>query len=295
MKTKITIGLLSFFFSFICSAQQTLTLQPDALTGKDAMIHGLNTLTNNNFGNDEEFLIAAWTWSGVAGATRSIIEFDLSQIPANSTISNAKLSLYARDVDAGSGFHSDLSGSNDFYIKRITSNWSESTVTWNTMPSTSSTNCLSVPGTSNPQQDYLDIDVTLLVKDMLLDMNHSFGFMMQLQNENYYRKMNFCSTDHINQNLHPKLVITYQSAASIGEINMDKNLRIFPNPSNDNISIKGTSNYMESTYAIIDNLGKEISKGIISNELINIENLSKGMYVLKIEGENPTFLNFVKN
>ena len=76
---------------------------------------------------------------------------------------------------------------------------------------------------------------------------------------------------------------------------MDKNLRIFPNPSNDNISIKGTSNYMESTYAIIDNLGKEISKGIISNELINIENLSKGMYVLKIEGENPTFLNFVKN
>jgi hypothetical protein len=52
---------------------------------------------------------------------------------------------------------------------------------------------------------------------------------------------------------------------------------------------------MESTYAIIDNLGKEISNGIISNELINIENLSKGMYVLKIEGENPTFLNFVKN
>lgn len=295
MKTKITIGLLSFFFSFICSAQQTLTLQPDALSGKDAMLHSLNSNININYGDDPEFLISAWTFSSIPAVTRSIIDFDFTQIPLNSVISNAKLSFYARDIDGGSGFHSDLSGANDFIINRITSNWNESTVTWNTIPSISTVNQLPIIGTSIPKQDYLDIDVTQLVKDIIADRNNSFGFMVSLQNENHYRRINFCSSDHTNNSLHPKLVITYQAVASIGEIKTDKNLFIFPNPSNDNISIKGTSNYMESTYAIIDNLGKEISKGIISNELINIENLSKGMYVLKIEGENPTFLNFVKN
>ncbi len=294
MNTRFTFSIISLVFCFYCNAQHTLTLQPNAAQGKDAMLHGLNSNVNINYGDDEEFLISAWTYSNVPGVTRSIIDFDFTQIPLDSAILSAKLSLYARDVDGGSGFHSDLSGANDFYINRITSSWDESTVTWSTIPTISSVNRLSVLGTSIEQQDYLDIDVTLLVKDIIADRSHSFGFMVSLQDENYYRKLNFCSSDHPNNNLHPKLVITYKSRASINEIKMENKLVAYPNPSTGNISLKGEKSYTGNLYTIIDNLGKVIAEGIISNDIINIENLETGLYTLKIEGKDQTFLSITK-
>lgn len=189
--------------------QTTLVLQPDAATGKDATLHGLVSEVNNNWGSIDQFPVAAWTFLGVPGVVRGVLDFDLSAIPSGATITSAHLSMYAYDQPAGFGQHADLSGSNAAWIQRVTSTWDENTVTWNTQPSFTTINEVAVPGTSNPLQDYLNMDVTLLVQDMIDDPANSFGFLFKLQDENYYRRLNFATSDHADPARRPRLVVSY--------------------------------------------------------------------------------------
>ncbi len=144
----------------------SISLQPDAAAGKDAVLHGLASNANINYGNNVQFIASAWTFSSVPGVVRSVIQFDFTSIPSNATITSAKLSLYASDGSGGSPQHSTLSGPNDAWLERVTSSWSESTVTWNTQPTTTTQNRVSLPSSISPTEDYLNIDVTTLVQDM---------------------------------------------------------------------------------------------------------------------------------
>ncbi len=68
-------------------------------------------------------------------------------------------------------------------------------------------------------------------------------------------------------------------------------VKIFPNPSTDFIEISGLDK--TTNYKLHDILGKEIKKGIISNnEIINIQNLTNGMYFLKFGNGNT--IKFIK-
>ena len=89
--------LFSFciLFTFNSFSQDTIFLQPGSLDGKDAIIHGLDTCMNLNFGNNEQIPACAWTFGGTPGIVRGIIEFDLSSISNSAEIISAKLSLYA--------------------------------------------------------------------------------------------------------------------------------------------------------------------------------------------------------
>ncbi|WP_411895367.1 T9SS type A sorting domain-containing protein [Winogradskyella sp. A2] len=67
--------------------------------------------------------------------------------------------------------------------------------------------------------------------------------------------------------------------------------KIFPNPSSDFIEIYGLD--QTHTFGLYDILGKEIKKGILSNnDIINIQNLTNGMYFLKLENGNT--VKFIK-
>jgi Secretion system C-terminal sorting domain len=105
------------------------------------------------------------------------------------------------------GNHHTLSGPNNFWIERVTANWNELNVTWNNQPPTSNVNRVSMPASTSPTENYLNTNVTQLIKDMISQNN--FGFMLRLDNEDPYRAINFCSSDHTNPNLRPKLSITY--------------------------------------------------------------------------------------
>lgn len=211
MKKTITIILFALLYISIIKAQTTITLQPGATIGKDALLHGLDV--NVNYGSNDQFAGNAWTVGGSPSVIRSIIEFDLTSIPSNATITSAELSLYARDNTSGLGQHSTLSGPNDCWLERVSSSWDESTVTWNTQPTTTTLNRVNIPASTSATQDYPNINVALLVQDMLNNPSSSFGFMIKLQDENYYRNLNFCSSDHLNSALNPKLVITYTQAS----------------------------------------------------------------------------------
>lgn len=202
MKRMVTLVLLTSVFGTAVVAQ-TITLQPSATTGKDACLHSINSTTN--LGNSTEFSAIAWTVSGTPVTVRSLVEFDLSSIPAGAIINSAKLSLYGYN-SPGNGSSSTLSGSNECLIQRVTSSWTENTVTWATQPTTTSSNQVSI-GPASSLTNFIDIDVTSLVEDMLAYGNN--GFMLRLADENYYRRMIFGSSDNADSTLHPKLVISY--------------------------------------------------------------------------------------
>jgi len=191
-------------FTGILHAQTTIILQPNAEDGKDARVQSI--LPNTNMGNSVFFHGHAGTMDLEPFIDRSLIEFDLSAIPENATILNATLSLYANTLFGG---HATISGTNACWLERVVSPWVEDEVTWANQPATSVDTRVSIPFSTNSDQDYTDISVTELVKDMVYIPNNSYGFMIKLQVESEYRYLEFCSSDEADENLHPKLTITY--------------------------------------------------------------------------------------
>ncbi len=281
--------LLSFLDG---NSQTTLVLQPGDSLGKDALLHGLSSQINNNYGSNGQLAASAWTFSGIPGVVRSVLEFDLSSVPNGATIDSAFLSLYAWDSNAGLGQHSTLSGSNECWIQRITSSWDESTVTWNDQPTTTIINQVAMAASTIPTQDYLDIDVTNLVQDMLDNPSSSFGFLIRLQNESYHRQMNFASSDHDKRTLHPKLVVNYTAATSTPEIiNSDLEFSVFPNPASNSISIILNKNLQKAFQLQITSLSGQIvyEADFHSSASIDVSNYSIGAYFVEIYSDDFTF------
>ena len=74
-------------------------------------------------------------------------------------------------------------------------------------------------------------------------------------------------------------------------VEIDRKIKLYPNPSTDAIQISGLKN--SENYTVFSLLGKEMLNGIISNgESITIENLNNGIYFLKFDNGNT--LKFVK-
>lgn len=76
--------------------------------------------------------------------------------------------------------------------------------------------------------------------------------------------------------------------------NSDNNkLQIYPNPTKNIIHIK--NNYEIEKITIFDCLGKEILTQTKNNNEVNVENLSKGIYLIEINSENEkVYKKFIK-
>ncbi len=202
---RIFLSLITLLAGNVLIASNSITLTPDAVDGKDAMI--VDYLPTNNLGTHPDLQANAWTFSPTPGVLRSLLQFDYSSLPSGAVITSAYLSLF-ESVGSNSGDHSTTSGSNEAWLQRVTSNWDESTVTWATQPSTTTTNEVTLSASTSANQNYPNIDVTLLVQDMVSSGNN-YGFMLRLVTEQHYRRLNFASSDNSNSALHPSLVINY--------------------------------------------------------------------------------------
>lgn len=257
-KVLSSLVLLS---TFTANTQISISLQPNATDGKDAEIFscvgcGFST---TNYGNHPDFNAMAWTYGGEDSHIRSLIEFDLTSIPQSAVVSQAFLSLYHSPTSV-EGEHESLTGSNESVLRRVTSTWDENTVTWNTQPSTTSTNEVMLAESTSPTQNYLNIDVTSLVQDMIDNPSTSFGFQLKAVTEIPYRKLIFASSDHADTNLHPKLDITYDDVNSTSSHTNFKDLfKVYPNPTSNILNIDLNTSHVDSI-EIINSVGQTLVK-----------------------------------
>ena len=82
-------------------------------------------LAGTNFGADTLMDVQTFQDGGSKENRRSLVQFDVSSIPAGSTVSAATLTLCAAVVPGTTRTHD---------VHRVTSGWVESTVTWNNQP-----------------------------------------------------------------------------------------------------------------------------------------------------------------
>lgn len=185
----------------------TLTLQPTA-NPVEINFAGYPTILQDGSCQCDYLDAGTWTNGGVPLYLRGAFKFDLSSIPAGSTILSAKLSLYTHPNPINGDLINANSGpNNSMWIRRLQSAFS-GTSTWFNQPSTESATQALVPHTSLSFLDVPDIDVKDIVSSMMT--NGNYGFMMGLQNETQYNIRQFASSRHSNAAKHPKLVVVYQ-------------------------------------------------------------------------------------
>jgi hypothetical protein len=156
-----------------------------------------------------QFTIGAGTHFGNPETARSFIKFDYKDIPSTAVIISAKLSLYAiPNPGSGDLVHAHSGPANSFSIRRITSALNMAQINWGNQPTFTTQNQVIVPQSTSFFQDNTDMDVTNLVKDMMVNGNN--GFFMQLQNEATYNFRQYCSSYYTDYTKRPKLVLQYK-------------------------------------------------------------------------------------
>ncbi len=291
IRTFTLTALLCFAMQGI--AQTTLVLQPGPADGKDAEIFSCVKCgyADNNYGTKRDFNAIAWTNNGYSSIVRSLIQFDLSSIPANAVINSATLSLYFNPTSE-EGKHVRLPGSNASYLERITSSWSENTVTWNNQPTTTTLNRVSLAGTTSSTQSFTSINVKQLIIDSRNNPNSSFGFMLKLQQETIYKKLIFASSDNATASIRPKLTITYTVPARLqpDEVNQT-GISIFPNPAFGSATIQlpadaGNGVVTINTYNMLGKLCTQAQAFADETDNLigfDISSLQPGVYVVNIQ------------
>jgi len=280
MKNKTTaLGIFIFLIS-ISSVQvfgqtQTISIKLGIHTGQDASIDDHNV----HAGYFPDLVAVAWTNQDIPVVNRTLFQFYHS-IPHNVNIVEARLSLFGNTNPINPNHY----GLNQAFLRRITSSWNAATVTWQTQPEYITTNQVVLPQSVFPTQDYLNINVTNIFRDMVQDPSHSYGFILMLGVETYYKSINFGSGDFWDSTKRPVLQVTY-STVGINSVSNEipsqyKIYQNYPNPFNPVTNIKFDIPQKSYTEIIVfDMLGRTVET------LLN-ETIDAGSYSLNWNGEN---------
>ncbi len=281
-------------------APQTVTLSAE----RDAAIgyHDTYPTENSNYGTvDQSAAFISPGTSGGINSGRGLIDFDLSLIPSGTVIIDAKINLYALvgmnhpELDLGH------LGNNASYLRRVTSAWNELAVTWNTAPTYTTNNEVILPQSTTADQDYLDIDVTDLVQDMLDNPATSHGFWLGLVDEQLpTRGLLFCSLDQGDPTKYPVLEITYcDSSLNVQEHIENAVISVYPNPTSGLVmlDLKHISDN-QCFIAIYDSRGKLIGTEKVvqpqtnGNHSIDFGPYTNGLYFIQVSAKSG--LHYVK-
>jgi hypothetical protein len=130
---------------------------------------------------------------------RSLFQFDLSSIPSGSTVISA---TFQADLAASSTSPPSL----DVELKRVDAPWTESGVTWNTQPGTTSVGKVNGVGAA---MGYYDWDVAGLVQSWL-DGTANHGLALWSYTESAFGWRGFASRESASPPRPSRLVITYR-------------------------------------------------------------------------------------
>jgi hypothetical protein len=193
---------------------KTLTLKPGS-EGKDA-VYGL--FANMKFG-DSPFLTGYYFDKGRGLQVyifNGYIDFDLSKLPPNVEIKEATLKLYI-DTSAVNFNNIPLSeriNPDKWALQPVIEKWDETVLNVNIEPLTAGQYSVNMP--PNKPDYTCEIEVTNMLRKQYLNPDRFFGFLIFLKSdvmerEEIMKNLRYCSSDHINANWHPELIVRYET------------------------------------------------------------------------------------
>ena len=285
----LSIFVFSFFLNTLSYSQTTVSIRLGPSTGEDCLV--ASNFPDSAFPQHPDLAGLAGTVLGNYYAARSYFRFNLDEIPSNSIIIDAKLSLFANPNPSNNSHD----GENKSYIRRVISPWEDNSTSFDHQPDFTHDDEVLLQQSTSPFQDYLNIDVKNIVKKMISDQDHNYGFMLALRLESLYRFINFASGDCADISKRPLLVITYNQPLSVNteKTGLPDNYSIsqnYPNPFNPttriNFDIPFNGNVSINIYDIngreIKRLVNEYKSAGYYSVDFNAAEFSSGTYFYKI-------------
>lgn len=268
---------------------ETLVLQPGIKNGIDVHIDNLHPDLTDNL---TPIMNAGYnTVGGTPTLSHNYLQFDLTSIPAGSTVVSATLSL----THSSTVTHS-TSTDNAELLAKVTQLWYENTVTWNNQPSYSAMDTVHI-GTTNIGDDKPNINLLSFVQDWVNNPLNNFGMVMHLVDEPGLlgRYQSYASSDNPDSSARPKLVVQWLLCTTdVNEISATNFLvNVYPNPVTEELHFT-TADGGAINAIIYDMLGNKISETKNIN-VVNVKSLAAGFYLVNVSenGVSKT-LRFIK-
>ncbi len=301
-KIYLFFTVTSFFLNInMLNAQTTIELTPSKY----------NTIyEETNLSNGAGNYIFAGKNAG-NNARRALLSFDLSSLPSDANITDVTLTLNMNQTIAGA------TNVNLYDTSKI---WGQGTsdagggegggapstlndASWNCSFNNGSGGCNTA--WTNPGGDFnSSLIASIVVNNIAIYNWTSTNMITSVQNWVDNPSLNFGwivigdeSSATTAKRFHakgvnaPKLSITYESSLSVDDFNSGNNINLYPNPSTNFIQIKGLSEI--ENYEVYNILGAKVLSGEISDdEIINIQNITSGLYFLKFDAGKT--IKFIK-
>ena len=173
-----------------------VTLQKTNTIGKDTYID--QNAPTSNFGTNAALVVGTGTTT--TQNKRMLLKFDLGLIPNDANINSATLNLY---FTGSVGM-----GSRTLNIHQITSDWEDTSATWNVQPTFNPTASSSKSVSLQSSGGYIGFSVTSLVQS-LVNGAPNYGFLIKdsVEGDSLNQSMNFSSFDQTSNQ--PTLTIDY--------------------------------------------------------------------------------------
>ncbi|HXS37674.1 MAG TPA: PKD domain-containing protein [Flavipsychrobacter sp.] len=207
--------------------QRTLTLQPH-WNGEDCTLQWLDTTDWDWYGTPVPYIAdspgyyqtqidyEAWTFQSDPGLLRGFIRFvDLSNpavVPSHVRLVSATLTLSGIDTSGYWNGNNNFPGTpwpntNEGWLYELNDSFDAKTMYWYTQPGVKHTDSVTIPGSTVRWNESATLNVTAMVKDMLL--NGNTGFEIRAKIETYYRSRMFASSKYWDSTHHPALTLVY--------------------------------------------------------------------------------------
>jgi hypothetical protein len=152
------------------------------------------------------------------------------------------------------------------YLYTVSEDWSEATINWNNMPTTSPSSVTQCANTSVPAWE--EFDVTITVNEMLANQRSNNGFMFRCKETGTDLGITMHSSEASQQDYKPKLTINYTVT---GIINQNIKARITP-----------ASSYKVTVFNL---QGKAINSFVMKDLKQLNKKLSVGVNIVKINNQ----------
>lgn len=264
MKNRLFALTATLFFVYFAYSQVIpVTIQPGPSNGKDALVIDVNP--SSNYGSLAFFRVNKTS----TYIDRTFIEMDVSSIPSNAIIIEAKLMLYR---------YSGFSVSTTMEVNKVIDSWQENTITWGNAPNVTSVDMKSV-SLSTSNNIFHEIDVTSHIQEFVNYPHLNNGWRLKCQNETTNNGSNYRSSNFTTTPAHrPKLEISYVLPIDITLSSVTHASDL--SSSNGSVTASVSGGDGSYTYQWIDGATGNNISGATG---ITLNNVSPGWYGLEVE------------